>query len=811
MNAPFKLELEPQRLSTPLALLLVALSYFASGRLGLLLAIPPGYATAVWPASGIALAAVILRGYGMLPGVWLGSFAINLFNSRVFDASSIEALLRSLPLPALIACGAAAQAGLGGWLVRRFVGYRNVLEQELQVVTMLALGGPLACLISSGVGVGSLWLQHLIPAESALFNWWTWWVGDTIGVLIFTPLVLVWSLRPFGKWMRRQLQATLPLAALFAGVVWLFVFMSGREQTRVQAQFDDWVHDTSAQLRYAIDHRLEALYSLQGLYASSDGVTRAEFSTFAARQLERREGVLGLSWNQLVSAAQLADFNQRFAAEYGPDRAAFELDSSGARQPVAAREQYLPVLFTVPQQENAPVLGFDVLSEARRREAAWRARDSGLLIATAPLPLVQGPEGGAGVVFFAPVYRNGAPTDTLERRRQNLTGFAAAAVQPAKLIPMARAGSEGEAVEIRVIDITGEPAVLLYQSPHSADVAGLAASHDMQVGGRRWRVEFSLPQQYLVANRSWEVWMLLAAGMLFTGLLGTFLLVAIGRESRVAHLVDERTAQLQDANRSLAREAARSDRFETEARARADQISATNRELEQFAFVVSHDLQAPLRNILSFSKLLEKRHGATLADEAKEYLEYLRGSAGDMGRLIEDLLQLSRVNPKRAHMGRVRAGDALAAALGNLRIDLETREARVEQTELPEVFGDVGLLTQLFQNLIANAIKFQRAGVAPRVRVGVELKRGEWHFSVADNGIGISEKNIGRLFQIFKRLHTAEEYPGTGIGLALCKKIVELHGGRIWLESKLGEGTTFYFALPLQAPAPVEPLEAVSK
>lgn len=783
-----------------LRLLLVAAAYYLSGRLGLLLAIPPGYATAVWPASGIALAAVLLWGHRVAPGVWVGSFAVNVGTS--LDTSSALALLSSLSLPAFIALGASLHAVVGAWLIRRFVGYRNVLEQELEIVSILLLGGPIACLVSASVGISALYFHGLIPPENLLFNWWTWWVGDSIGVLIFAPLALAWSLRPWSVWKGRQVQVTLPLIALFAGVVWMFIHTSGREQARVQTEFDGWSRAIGIQLQNEMEKRFDALNSLQAFYAGSEQVTPAEFEVFAGRLLADRPGTLGFSWNPVIDGAQRDDFEARMRRDGATGYRIRELDSGGELRPAATRPLYVPVAYMVPEAMNRRVLGFDVVSEPRRASAAWRARDTGVAVATAPTLLVQELEDALSMLVFAPVYRSAAPEDSVEWRRQNFRGVVTAAFRLPNFIPAVLAGNKAAEVDVAIYDVSDATPKLVYRN--RGDVAltpGLTQSQELPVAGRRWRVDYSLSGEYLVAHRSWQAWSLLAAGMLFTGLLGMFLLVAIGRGSRVERLVDERTAQLREANRNLAREAARSERFETEARARVEQIAATNRELDQFASVVSHDLQAPLRNIHSFASLIEKRHGATLADEAKEYLAYLRGSATDMGRLIDDLLQLSRVNPKRANMEPTRAGDALTAALANLRADIEACGAQVEQAELPEIFGDAGLLTQLFQNLIANAIKFQRPGVPARVRVAAELIRGEWRFAIADNGIGIAEKHIGRLFQMFRRLHTAEAYPGTGIGLALCKKIVGLHGGRIWLESKQGEGTTVFFALPLQVPA----------
>ncbi|HEX2012026.1 MAG TPA: MASE1 domain-containing protein, partial [Roseateles sp.] len=216
-----------------LAVLALAAAYAVIGRLGLLLAIPPGYATAAWPPSGIALAALLLWGSRLWPGVLLGSMLVNLLTSG--DFGTAEAALSSGLGATSIGLGAALQAMAGAYLIRRLVGYSNFLTQEVDVVRVLALGGPVACVINATVGVTTLWLAGLIPASNYWFNWWTWWIGDSIGVLIFTPLVCIWTLRPARAWLRRQLAVTVPLAAMFAAVVVVFFITSAREYERVEA------------------------------------------------------------------------------------------------------------------------------------------------------------------------------------------------------------------------------------------------------------------------------------------------------------------------------------------------------------------------------------------------------------------------------------------------------------------------------------------------------------------------------------------------------------------------------------------------
>ena len=199
----------------------VAAGYYLCGRLGLLLAIPPGYATAVWPPSGIALAAVLLWGPRVLPGVWLGSFLVNVGTS-LGPHTAASALV-----PAVVAGGAAAQAWLGRYLILRFVGYRNLLTQELDAARLLILGGPVACLLNATVR-RQVQLHGSLPTENLRFSWFTWWVGDSIGVMLFAALVLIWAQRPAAVWRGRQLHASLPLVAMFSLVVAVFAYTSSR-------------------------------------------------------------------------------------------------------------------------------------------------------------------------------------------------------------------------------------------------------------------------------------------------------------------------------------------------------------------------------------------------------------------------------------------------------------------------------------------------------------------------------------------------------------------------------------------------------
>jgi diguanylate cyclase (GGDEF)-like protein len=540
--------------------------YFVVGRLALLLAIPPGYATAIWPAAGLALAGTLLLGGRVWPGIFLGSFLVNVGTS--FDASSASALSRSLLLPGMIAAGASLQAVVGARLVRRFTSTPTVLGTEANVLRLLALGGPVSCLVNAAVGVASLAVMGSISTHEIPFSWWTWWVGDTIGVLIFAPLVLMWAPRATRIAVRRKVLVSVPLICTFVVVVTLFVRASAQEQKRIDLEFERRTGDLAVALSSNIDADLEVLEFLGGLFSGSPRVGRSDIRKYTRRLLSRHPDIQVLTWNPYIPQSERAGYEQAVRASGDLRFEIREIDESGALARAAERAEYAPVHFIEPYDSHKLALGFDAASDPARADTLRRARDTGEVAASGRIRSVFETRGEPAVIFVLPVYSGDVVPDWLEERRVRLEGFATGILALGDMLDAVLEGGERDGLGIRLWDVTSAEAPQLLDRidwpaedesgavpdrPDGAPGAGIGAA-EIQIAGRRWSLQLFPSSKYLAAQRSWQAWSLLAAGLLFTGILGAFLLVVTERTVRVEEVVAQRTDELRNANNVLRRE-----------------------------------------------------------------------------------------------------------------------------------------------------------------------------------------------------------------------------------------------------------------
>jgi signal transduction histidine kinase len=281
--------------------------------------------------------------------------------------------------------------------------------------------------------------------------------------------------------------------------------------------------------------------------------------------------------------------------------------------------------------------------------------------------------------------------------------------------------------------------------------------------------------------------------ILVSGALGEVKAVECIKQGAADYVLKDQLPRLADVvGRAIREKQLRDDHRRT-----LNELARSNRDLEQFAYVASHDLQEPLRMVATYTQLLAERYQGKIDQNADKYIHYAVDGALRMQTLVKDLLAYSRVGREASERQQTDCNLVLQSVIANLHPLIQESGARVIYANLPTLMANRSELLQLFQNLIGNAIKF-RSSAPPEIRISAEDKTGEWIMSVADNGIGIAPEHAETVFVIFRRLHTHEEYPGSGIGLAICKRIVEEQGGHIWVESQPGKGAKFNFILPMK-------------
>ena len=460
-----------------------------------------------------------------------------------------------------------------------------------------------------------------------------------------------------------------------------------------------------------------------------------------------------------------------------------------AIHPSHGESEYLPITYIEPVATNAKAVGLDMAHETNRYSAAKKARETGTAQITGPITLVQDAQKTAGFLYYAPFYRDGTYA-TVEERRKHFTGLVYAPFVVKKLMAGTLAQDKRH-VGIRIQDGSERVYDELTASEDDFDPKPMFQSTvDLDLYGRTWKFDIWSGKSFRAAAASNQPMSILVGGLLIDSMLFALFILLTKANRNALRYADSATHQLQLEKLRLER---------------------SNADLEQFAYVASHDLQEPLRMVGNFTQLLQKRYAGQLDEKADNYINYAVDGVKRMQILLNELLVYSRLGADRGPLSSIDSEKACEDAIDNLQQAIAESEVKVEFGLLPKVHADETQLTQLFQNLVSNAIKFRKSDRVGCIQISAEEQKDEWTFKIKDNGIGMDPEFHDKIFVMFQRLHDRQAYPGTGVGLATCKKIVIRHGGRIWVDSKSGEGSTFYFTLPKIQPdtniVPIPPRE----
>ncbi|MBL8472951.1 MAG: CHASE domain-containing protein [Rhodocyclaceae bacterium] len=498
-----------------------------TGKLGLMLALPPGYASGVFPAAGLSVAAAYLWGRWTYPWIFLGSLVLNLWVGQfALNPLAIAAAIS-------IALASTLQAWAGGYLLRSFIGPDAALDKGSQIGRYLA-SPPLICLVSATLSIGSLFLLGLMKADRVIEGWSTWWVGDTLGVVAFFPLMLAIFGRPATDWKKRRpiIVSTVGLSLLF--VVLAYIKSSQFEMAKIDQTFRFEAGRVATQIKDRLDEQAYLLDQLESFFSkASNSVTRDQFKAYAEPALQRFPMLQAIEWVPELAQAQRQAF-ENAQKQHTPQFQIRERDASGAMVRAAARPTHYPVTYVEPLAGNEDALGFDLTSSPERAAAILEALHTGGPVATEPVRLVQKKGSQTGVLLMQRVESQKTPglVVTVLSMGDFISSFAAT----------------GSGMTISMVDVQlGE---VLHGAAHNASALADYVQ-ELQFGGRKYRVQISPTAAYIDAHHSMQSWAMLVVGTLVAGLVGAILLLTTGTTARFEKRVDERTSELVKLNATL--------------------------------------------------------------------------------------------------------------------------------------------------------------------------------------------------------------------------------------------------------------------
>lgn len=761
---------------------LTAIGYYLLGQLGLLLAIPPGFASIVWPAAGLALIASLRWGVAALFGIIVGSLSINV--PITLDSLAQPSLgWSTLSAPLFIAFGSALQAYIAAQLCRASLSLPIKLNHDKDIAIFMLLAGPAACLLAATFGTFILLFNSLINTDNIVLTWLTWWVGDSIGVVIFGPifLMLLSSNNDIPK--RRRYIISTCMSLMFIVVTFLFITLRTSHDAQVRLQQRQVANTVVQEIDKQLNIYIEDLFGIRQFFRGSQRVDADEFTEFTGPALDRHKGLHALGFAPRITVENRQEWLNTIASTYSN----FNIHTGPSTSTAVLRdndEQY-PVYYIEPYSRNQPAHGFDLASNVARYQTIKTAVRQQSYAISEPIRLVQEKAQSMGVLIFLPISQEPYPLGlSYLSAREYIMGIASSVIRVDDLISNAILNLPVLPQQLWIEDIStadtpSAKALFGKKRLESQTTLGKPIYQDMRQGNRIWRIHF-YPDQTL-STPTWNLYTIMLFAFVVVVAVSMVLISITGKHALINDIVKQRTSEL----------------IEAKEKAERANIAKSN-----FLANISHDIRTPLNAIIGFTHRILNSEKA-LSERAKSGLETVEKNGKLLADVINNLLDLSSLEAGKLDINRG------YFTLKELILDIHRRAITLSQDKdiewqltwqcdkNKEICSDQIRVRQVLDNLIDNAFKYTLQGRVHLI-IDVDETKGFIHFTLTDTGIGISSLDQQRLFKKFERVkHIKEGVTGSGMGLALVKELLALLGGHIELNSRLGEGSTIKVQLPL--------------
>lgn len=722
-------------LLTALLIIVIAGVYFLFGLLGLQLAIPPSQAGAIWPPAGIALASILLYGSRIWPGIFIGNFCITAW------AFGLDEL--SIQISIATATGGTLFAYIASLLIKKFSGYPNELIDDKEILLFLFFGGPISCLIPATIGISAMSFAGIISASEIPVNWFTWWVGDTIGVLIFTPIILS-LLTPQSKlWKKRRLSLALPLIVSFSFVLIFFFYILKSEEKRNHQLFLDDSLVITRSINSNIKEHIQFVRSIQFYFLSSEKVEEHEFKLFS--QSFFHKSAKYLTFKFLESRPEIENLNNNsFSLKF---KVSNRKNSRDAKDHPFATKSRLNRNTKIPS-----LLLKDISNKSSNHNSStvYLSQEKQL------------------IKLFVPVF--GSPTTP----DQTLLGIIVASCSLPELIDHAFQKSAFKKFGLLIHN--SENLSTLYTNQYiNSQFSKL--EHSINILNENWKLTFYFDSKHFSSQTHWTLWWVIISGLILTCLLGTGLLLLTGRYLLTEKIIQKRTAELVTAKNNA---------------------ESANHAKSQFLSNISHELRTPLNGILGFTHILQKK--TYILEEDRKQINIISHCGNHLLTMINDILDISKIESKKIDIQlnsfdfNVFINDIIS--IFTLKAEAKNLSFLVNLQPIPKlVKTDKKRLNQIIFNLLNNAIKFTDKG---SIIITITHINEKLNINISDTGCGISEADQKLIFSPFTQINNSDfSEEGIGLGLAISHELTQLLGGTIDVNSRVNHGSTFNIVMPL--------------